>query len=103
MKKCAIKVPKAGEVEYTFRRNGTGRKAVQLKLKDLLALDQEVFPGAPLFDGKGLLRMKHDGASTTSQQDILNYGPACLELMQLGLSFRTVAVMTVVPFVSLNL
>lgn len=103
MKKSVVKVPNAGEVQYTYRRNGTGRKVVQEKIKELLALDQEVFPGAPMFDDKGMLRMTHKGAGSISRQDIVNYGPACLEWLRLGLCFRAVAMVTAVLFVSLNL
>ena len=65
-----------------FRRTSAGRAAIKLLMTELHALDCKQFGQSPCFDGSGHCRLKMDGASTVTWDEIHATSPAVMESMR---------------------
>ncbi|CAK9102662.1 unnamed protein product [Durusdinium trenchii] len=64
-----------------FRRSAKGAKLIQQELKELRNLDSSSFPTHPIFELSGKCRMKYPAAAYVSFEDVVEYGPACVDMM----------------------
>lgn len=66
-----------------FRRSSKGSKLIREMLKDFRELDCWAFASSPIFDHSGQCRMKYPPAADVTFQDIVENGPACVEMLPL--------------------
>ena len=79
-----------GLCDADFRRTPVGREHIRAIFQELHILDQQAFRDSPTFSPEGTLRMKFDGASNFTWDQVLSSSAKALENMYFGHKFYLV-------------
>ena len=84
-KKKKITVNTDELTDADFRRTPQGRQNIENVMKELYSLDQKAFPTGPAFTPEGHCRMKFEGASKFTWDEMLKASGRAMESLWFGL------------------